>query len=225
MLRGEAIVWYHAHILLDAIYMVGQGIRRENHDALVKEYTRTLDALHPPLKPTTESLSQCATYFCQGSKIECYDDYRPRWSERLSLRNQVVNNNSWTWSNASLGPWQITAGYLDTAVSFDCKGNACGALSVKISVSVHPNIMLVGGGIKTSADFFIDLNVKKEAHSNYVMPLTAKNWTNFNNMDKHPAVMLTEIPGGEHILSIKPRGDAGSDTEITLTHLMSWVAV
>jgi hypothetical protein len=219
LMRGEALAWYHAHMLLDAIYMVERDIERgEKHDTLLKEYTKVLDILRPAPNMTEAETANCEKYHCD-KKMECFNDFRPRWNERLSFRNQVVNENEWEWVNNSLNSWQLRGQYLDTPAFYRCEANEtfdCGPLSWKITIDASTDEIKL---IASNFTFFIDLNVPVDKMTNYVLPTAVKPWP--HRCDTNPDLkVISGIPLGTHVISMwgldVPRM-VGS-----ISHLFTW---
>ena len=239
MQRGEAFAWTHGNILLDTIYMIEKDLAKGlshkhmlggasiclnilNHLfpliscvlPLYSEYTKVLEALFPsgPAPPPK---------YCGGSKNlyceyqhQCFDDYRPRWSERLSLRNQVVQTGSgWAWKNYSLSEWQLRAGYLDTAVYYVCDAPPCGALSFKTTVHVVPAIQLVSIPVNSS-NIFVDTKPPADL-TNYKRPAHLKAWEGV--VSSFGSVQITGLPSGHMVISIEPYNKA------TLSHVITWL--
>lgn len=218
-MKGESVSWYHAMILLDAIYMVEKDFERgETAEKQIKEYRKVLDALAPrtPLNPPP---TECEKYHCQY-KLECYNDYRPKWNYRLSLRDLVVRQDMWGWINNSLSEWQIKGQYLDTRVEYICQDEKCGALSIVVRVSTVSEAILSGSF--EGARFFVDLNVPQAKRKNYQLPATLNSWPDVQISDpKHMNIAtLRRLPTGDHVLSIAP----GSFSKpISVSHLMVWI--
>lgn len=221
MLRGESIVWYHANILLDAIYMVERDIARGmKHSDQIKEYYRVLDSLRPPraqFAADDKNTKGCATYHCGDSKLECYNDYRPRWNERLSLINQVVNMGNWTWNNNTLNSWQLNGGYLDTPASL--KAQAGEGISLKVKVAAHPEIMLVSNKPSQlqNCTFYLDANVPPSRLQRYTRPSKLAPLPRPSASKAY--VLIKDLPFGDHVLTIT---DCVSST--SLTHMMTWLS-
>lgn len=216
LLRAEAMAYFHAMILLDAIYMVEKDISREkNMHSLILEYEKILDALHPKLEP--EGSARCAYRHCYH-KQECYHDYRPKWNERLSLHNIVINQGKWLWNNNSLTPSQLLTGYLDTPAYYSCAALPCDELSFKASVSTEPYILAVG--VLNNMTFYIDINVPETKLTGYKRPDSLKPWVNvrLGNMEAE----LVDVPVGNHVITIVVDGIIPKRMP-TLSHVIVWI--
>ncbi len=162
-----------------------------------------------------------APKWCGGSKQfyceyqhQCYDDYRPRWNERLSLRNQVVQvGEGWDWKNYSLTDWQLRGGYLDTAVSYNCATPPCGPLSFKTTVHVVPVVQLVSVPVNSS-NIYVDTKPPADL-TNYKRPPHLKPWEGLVNAWN--SVQIVNLPSGHLVISIEPYSKAA------LSHVITWL--
>jgi len=103
LLRGESNAWYHATVLMDAIYMIEHDMERGmKRDDQIAGYRRVLDSLHPSGRSALDlswynsnpQWKTCQRYYALEAKVECYNDFRPKWNPRLSLHNQLVNKGN-----------------------------------------------------------------------------------------------------------------------------------
>ena len=233
MLRGESIVWYHAHMLLDAIYMIEHDLERgESYQKLTTEYQKVLDTLRPDNPKIGDAVSQCSKWHCD-KKLECFDDYRPRWNDRLSLLKQVVQNVGWHFSNASLNDWQIRGQYLDTPTHLGCYGKnvneTCDNLSFKVMVQSVPEVQFVTSVGPQDFKFYVDLNVPDDKLVGYKKPSDIKTWESVEY--EKDRFILTKIPPGRHVVTASARqmpdyadskGKPKKSLPPYITHMFTW---
>lgn len=92
LLRGEFIAWLYALTIIDAIYLVEDGLKSKSADTLKKELQGALDKLQPPLPPS----KRCgANYHCD-LRPSCHTDFQPHYSN-FTLSKLVVGKTNWTY--------------------------------------------------------------------------------------------------------------------------------
>ncbi len=167
----------------------------------------------------------CNTPYNCHYQHQCYDDFRPRWNSRLSLRSLIVRQSDWTWLNASLNEWQLKAGYLDVSATYKCYNRSCGDLSFKIAVAEVPQIILVGIKTPERLLYYVGKYVPDSQLSQYTMSLTAVKW-NYSLVKS--AVYLTGLPlNGQHVITLRPNHtECGPECDscAALTHVITWLA-
>lgn len=227
LIRGEAIAWYHANQLLDAIYMVERDLARgEKPASLLREYRRVMDTLRP--KPsialTSADYKPCRELHCE-QKMECYNDYRPKYNDRLSLRNLVIAQNDWVWHNASLNYWQLAGGYLDTGVEYTCSTNethVCGDLSLRLpTITVISEVAYI---LSANYTVYFDLNVPVEKLKHYKAPASLKPWPHLSYQANRRLDYAVELPPGDHVMTIRNIQPPEWRKRGSFSHLFTWKA-
>jgi hypothetical protein len=151
-----------------------------------------------------------AMYSCEN-RIQCFTDYHPHYAANLSLSGMIVGTHKWennypefaNWGIPDLEHKELRPGWSAT------KGPESGEIHFKINVGNHDRITIVGyhyANIILANEFLIELNVPDDRLKDY-KPDAAKwhIWTDVVTDAKQGWAMLTNVPPGQHVMSVRSK--------------------
>ena len=217
MLRGEAIVWIYSLILYEVVNMIEQDSSTKTKKEMLEDYETKLNAFKVPLPPPR----YCGNLHCDKKPV-CFTDFRPHYSQNLTLSELVVSETKWLYDPAELNVWSTTYGYLDAKAIFSShKAEENGQIHFKVKVARPNENIWICGQVKESllhARFYLDANAGATAEKGKYTPSSTRvEWTKkkyINNECKE----LYELPEGHHVISV----ENGGDKNIEISHLLTW---
>lgn len=216
LLRGEAIAWLYTMTLLDSIYMMEDALKTKKPEDLLRDYTKILNDMQPPMPPP----KRCQQYHCELRPV-CYTDYRPHYTESLTLKNIIVGKTNWTYDADEVGDWSIHYGYLDSKPLWTGEGPEAGEIHLKVTIDKLDTVWICGA-IKESlmhAKVFLDANVKGNL-TNYEPGSSRVEWTKRKYVGNE-CKAITGLPTGTHVLSLSTNGSAVNH-KTALSHVIMW---
>lgn len=246
MLRGEAISWLYALILLDSINMVEKDQKSDSTENLKKMYDAKLSELQPPLpmpKKCENHNLHCA------ARPTCYTNFMPHYPSNMTLSELVVGYTNWTIDPSGIadhvdlkkkgtGEWSLKYGYLDEKPLMMATHHQ-GEIHFKITIGVNNFLWLCGGAHKESLKHILiyldkDVNItldNKEkidadgintGKSSYKYTPSANRvlWLNKKYVGNE-CKAVTDLPVGNHILSISTNSSQESHM-VKLSHIILW---
>eukprot|EP01038_Epipyxis_sp_PR26KG_P007904 gene7904-10729_t len=221
MLRGEAIVWLYALILMDSMHMVEEDLATRTMKAMQQEYYEKLHNLQHPLPHP----KRCNNLHCEKKPL-CYTDFRPHYSINMNLSELVVGKTKWFYDAEPYGEWSLHYGYLDAKPLYKADTFDMGEIHILININSSNFVWLCGGSAKDSlahSVVYLDKDVSHDIIMNrsiYVPTEHRELWTDKKYIG-FECKEIQNIPPGLHVLSISHNTTFPKHT-LVLSHVIMW---
>lgn len=230
MMRGELIAWSYTIALLDAMFTARQElVAKKALATLLPTYSTALIAKSGPLKQPLSCGGD--PYFCEYS-YNCYTEYSPKYTEKFTLKELVMNTNPPTKWKFSIH--NIEKGHTDRVEQKDKEmrnhyttreGPKAGELFLRINIvsSQVGRALVCWEGLDKKApmlrlEYRMELNVGEEAMSpNYIYTPKANRSAWETKVDLSPCMSLNNLPVGVHVLGLESKGGY-----VGVSHVITW---
>lgn len=164
-----------------------------------------------------------ALYSCE-SRMQCFTDYHPHYAANLSLSGLIVGTTKWETNYPDYKGWGIPdQTHLELRPGWSAtKGPDSGEIHFKINMGRHGRLTIVGyhyPNALSANEFLLELDVPDDRLKNYTPDVDKWHiWTDVRTDPKNGWAMLTNIPAGQHVMSVRSKVNEKSVAGIS--HIM-----